>query len=486
MAKTSLRTCLVVCSLIPLWCFGVEGPFTDSVVRPASTKYTNMNFLKRMFLGKNYRAEWAKPVKMAVFDIKTVKGGFTPGELGGGQQTKSLRLKDKQGEEWVLRTVDKEVEKALQPHMRKTFVKTIVQDMVSASHPYAPLTVYELARAVKVAAPNPTLYFIPEDPALGEHYKVFANTVCMLERREPTPDKTETEDTEDVIEDIMKEPDHLVIQEQVLRARLLDMLIADWDRHIDQWRWGKIDSGSHTYYYVIPRDRDFAYFDSRGILVNVMSWISLPHMRGFTEESKGLTRLNHKSIFFDNNFLNELDKDSWERIIADFQRQISDSVISRAIKRIPPEVYAISGAEIERKLRSRRDGMMKNGLKYYKELASIVHVMGTDKPDFFRVSKQGDDMAVTIYTYNGKDTGDVTYHRVFKRSETAEIFLEGFGDDDHFEIEEGINSKIILRIYGGEGQDKLVSRSKVRDKLDGIENEQWEKSLTAAKKQMPQ
>ena len=30
-------------------------------------------------------------------------------ELGGGQQTKSLRLLDKNGQEWVLRTTDKDV-----------------------------------------------------------------------------------------------------------------------------------------------------------------------------------------------------------------------------------------------------------------------------------------------------------------------------------------------------------------------------------------
>src|SRR5690349_13021626 len=129
MTKASVRTCLIVCSLIPLWCLGIQDPPADSVISPASTRYTNINFLKRMILGKNYRAEWSQPVKMPVFNIKTVKGGLTPGELGGGQQTKSLRLKDKQGEEWVLRTVDKDVEKAVQPHLRKTVVKKVVQDM---------------------------------------------------------------------------------------------------------------------------------------------------------------------------------------------------------------------------------------------------------------------------------------------------------------------------------------------------------------------
>lgn len=441
----------------------------DSVIRPASTQYSDINFIKRLFLGKNYRKEWATPVKMPVFDIKTVNGGFTIGELGGGQQTKSLRLKDKNGIEWVLRTVDKDVEKAIQPHLRKTFVRKLVQDMVSASHPYAPLTIPDLAKAANVVAASPVLYFVPDDPNLGEHRETFANTVCMLEKREPTPDNSDTDNSEKVLEEIMKENDHLVMQEQVLRARLLDMLIADWDRHIDQWRWGSVDSGETKHYYVIPRDRDFAYFDSRGLLVKFMTLVAVPHMRGFTDESDKLKKLNKKTWFFDHNFLNELDAASWQRITAEFQKKITDDVISRAVKRMPPEVYAISGRKIESKLRSRRDGLAKNVMKYYKTLASSVHVMGTNKKDLFKISNKGDDLLVEVFDIAGKEKGRLMYQRVFKRSDTREIFLEGFGDNDHFEIEEGADSRILLRVIGGDGKDSITNRGKVREKVEGVE-----------------
>lgn len=441
----------------------------DSIIKPASKKYSNMSFVKRLFLGRNYRREWATPVKMPVFDIAKVQGGLTVGELGGGQQTKSLRLKDKNGVEWVLRSVDKDVDKAIQPHLRKTFVKKLVQDMVSASHPYAPLTIPPLAKAAKVVAPAPQLYFVPNDPRLGEHYAVFANTVCMLEQREPTPDNSDTENTDDVLEELMKENDHLVMQEQVLRARLLDMLVADWDRHTDQWRWGLVDSGETKHFYVIPRDRDFAYFNSRGLLVKFLTFVSLPHMRGFTEESKGLKKLNKKTWFFDHNFLNELSSEDWQRITAEFQRVITDEVIHTAVRRIPPEVYAISGQMIEKKLKSRRDGLMGNVMKYYKSLASSVHVMGTDKKDYFKVSNNGNDLVVEIFDDAGKKTGRQMYRRVFKRDETKEIFLEGFGDNDYFEIEEGVQSKILLRILGGNGNDSLANRGKVKEKVESVE-----------------
>lgn len=484
MANASARKYLSACAVMIGFAIAAPGQSKkntpDSVTVPASTRYSNMNFLKRIFLGKNYREEWATPVKMPVLDIRTVQGGLTPTELGGGQQTKNLRFKDKDGREWALRSVDKEVEKAVQPYLRKTFVKKLVQDMVSASHPYAALTIPDLAVAAKVIAPRPTLYFVPDDPTLGKYREMFANTVCMLEEREPTPDGSETEDTDELLEELMKGNDQAVMQEQVLRARLLDMLVADWDRHIDQWKWGKMDSAGRKKFYVIPRDRDFAYFNSGGVLVAIMSWTSLPHMRGFTEESKGLKKLNKKTWFFDHNFLNELDAEDWKRIIAEFQQAISDSVISRAIKRIPPEVYAISGREIEEKLRSRRDGLMENAMKYYEYLAGTVHVMGTDEPDFFHVTRSGDnDLAVSVYKYDNKRPGSVVYKRVLKQGETHHVFLNGFGENDHFEIDENVSSKIRLVVEGGEGKDSLTNRGKkVKERIEGVEEERSGEALT--------
>lgn len=204
----------------------------DSVITPASIKYQNPTFFKRLFLGDNYRVVWSMPVTFPVFRIKTTD--LTIKELGGGQQTKSLKLQDKQGREWALRTVDKDVEHAIPKFMRHTIAQKVTQDMVSAAHPYAPLTIPTLAHAIGVIVPEPTFYFVPDDPALESYRSIFANTICMLEQKEPTPDRSGTENTEDFLKELLNENDHLVIQQAVLRARLLDMLVADWDRHADQ------------------------------------------------------------------------------------------------------------------------------------------------------------------------------------------------------------------------------------------------------------
>src|SRR5215204_3897541 len=338
--------------------------FPDSVIVPASMKYINCSPIRVLFVGKNYREEWSTPVKMPVFNLKKENGGFTIKELGGGQQTKSLRLLDKDGQEWVLRTTDKDVAGALAATLKNKFVsslvKNVIQDMISASHPYGSLTVPDLAKAAGVIVARPKLFFVPEDPAFGEYRPIFANTVCFLEDREPTPDQSETEDTEDVMEKVLEKNDHQLLQQMVLRARLLDMLIADWDRHEDQWKWGTQKKDGTTYYYPVPKDRDFAYFKSNGLIILFASMTVLPHMRSFTNDGSDLKKLSNKTWEMDGQWLNQLNEQDWKDAIIQFQNKLTDSVIETAVSKIPPEIYAISGKKLQEKLKRRRNGLLEH------------------------------------------------------------------------------------------------------------------------------
>ena len=75
--------------------------------------------------------------------------------------------------------------------------------------------------------------------------------------------------TPELIEKLLKNHKHVVDQEYVVRARLFDLLIGDWDRHDDQWRWGEYEHGTDSdkkLYRAIPRDRDQAFFKNDGFL----------------------------------------------------------------------------------------------------------------------------------------------------------------------------------------------------------------------------
>src|SRR5205085_656707 len=118
-----------------------------SVVISASDRYKNPSGFRKTFLGSNYRQEWSTPIKLKEFNLAKENGGYKIESLGGGKQTKSLRLVDQQGKEWTLRSIDKEPENVVPETLRGTLANDIVQDLISASHPYAPLIVESLAKA---------------------------------------------------------------------------------------------------------------------------------------------------------------------------------------------------------------------------------------------------------------------------------------------------------------------------------------------------
>ncbi len=434
---------------------------TNSFLKaPASYQYSNPSFSKKVLLGTNYRKVWETPVNAPVFRLK--KMGFTIEELGGGMQTKSLRLKDKRGKEWVLRTIEKNVEPNLPPLLQNTLAERVVQDMISAAHPYAPLTIPTLATVIGLVVPVPTLYFVPDDADLKPYTHFFANSLCYLEEREPTPDESKTKSTDGVLKSMLKKNNQQILQEEVLKARLLDMLLADWDRHADQWRWAEKDSTGHIFYYAIPRDRDQAYFNSNGILIKIARYVAVRHFVGFRPNLKKITNLNFKTWKFDRTFLNELDEPAWERIIKEVQAAWTDEVIEKAIHKLPPVIYAINGKKIEQKLKLRRNELLTAGLKYYRFLSTDVMINGTDEEEIFRLSQKAGKLTVSVWAQKNGSEGRKLYERNFTGNQTRNLTLTGLGGKDQFIIEEGVESRIFVRISGGDGSDNYILNGKIR------------------------
>ncbi|HET6722914.1 MAG TPA: metallophosphoesterase [Chitinophagaceae bacterium] len=438
--------------------------YKDTVNISASDSYKPISGFKKYVLGQNYRYEWTTPVNMKVFNINKERGGFTITGLGGGKQTKSLRLKDKNGKEWSLRSVDKLPTGALPAEFRGTVAQDLVQEFNSASHPYGPLTIPELAKPLNVAVPHPELFFVPDDPALGFYQPLFKNTVCMLEERDPSFDATDTKSTAKVFDKLVEENDHRADQFAVLRARLLDILLGDFDRHFDQWKWATTDTGKGKIYYPIPRDRDQAYFYSDGQLLKRTSKKLLPFLAGFRNDIPQVNWLGFAARDFDRLFLTDLDEAEWRKTVAEVQEKLTDSVITRAIKKLPPEIYPLSGKTISDKLISRRAALTDAALTYYKFISREVNVVGSNQKEYFKLSNHGEGLQVRVYAREpGNDTSFVMYDRIFEPSNTREIRLYGLGDDDVFEIDENAKSRIKLRIIGGKGNDTFNIRGNVEN-----------------------
>lgn len=395
------------------------NPVNDSVRVRAGKGYSRMTALKYMFLGENYRTEWSVAVPMPVFHLDTTLGGFEIVREGGGEQTRKLHLLSRAtGQRWELRSVDKDVTFAVPERYRKTLIQDLVQDGISGAYPYALLTICDLSRAVGVPAAPSFLFFVPGDPALGKYQNDFANTVCFL-----MPDTiTGTRDsrgTDSLIAAMQDGHAVRIRQENVLKSRLLDMVIADWDRHNKQWQWVR-DTTADSSFYPVPEDRDQAYFLAGGIIPFMVRILGMPHLCGFKYHLRSLNALNTKAHSFDGYFMNALDRGDWTRIVRSFQADLSDEAIHRAILRLPAPVYEISGHILEEKLKSRRNALLKYGLEYYRFLAGDVKVVCQGTPEHIEVRR---GTGKTIVRISEKTTGKLLYQRSFLPEETGKITL---------------------------------------------------------------
>lgn len=428
--------------------------YHDTALVPASRQYANPSGFRRFMVGSNYRKEWSEPVSMKVFHLNTEQGGFTITGAGGGFQTKTLHLKDKNGVKYNLRTIDKDPKKVLPASMRETFAKDVVQDMISAALPYAPLAVWPLANAAGVISAKPKFFYVPDDPAFGFYRPLFANKVCLLEPDDPTPDGTNSKSSAKVVNKIIGDDDHFVDQKAVLRARLLDMMIGDWDRHLGQWHWGISDTGRGKLYYPIPRDRDQAFFNSDGLIMKLATKRRLPWMSGFKYDYHRFKWLSHSPKDFDRLFLNNLTRRDWDTGIKEFQQHVTDDAIHDAIGQMPAPIVAIRGAQIESKLKNRRDMLYKNGMRYYRYLNREVQILGSNKNEQFNITQSDSGLLVQVHAREkGKDTSLLMYSRLFDPKVTKEIRLFGFNGSDRFEIDPGVRTGTRIRMIGGGGAD---------------------------------
>lgn len=437
----------------------------------ASEQYRASRFKKKM-LGENYRKEWGTFVKVPLFDIGSVKGGLKILQKGGGQQTLSLRLVDSVGHEYVIRSVEKYPEKAVPEMLRNTFAQDLVEDQISASHPYAALVIPDMAEAVGIYHTNPVMYYVPDDPRLGEYQKDFANMLVLFEER-PSGDWSESDhfgnskkivNTSKVLEKLYEDNDNRVDQEFVVKSRLFDLIIGDWDRHDDQWRWATYKGKKGDVFRPIPRDRDQAFFVNEGLLSSMWSrkW-ALPKFEGFDHEIRWAPGFSFNARYFDRSFLNELSKEKWIEAARELRKQLTDDVIEKSIRQWPDEIYEIHGPEIIAKLKSRRDDIDKYAVELYEFLAKNVDVLGSNKHELFEVNRSADGstaVKVSKITKEG-DIGKVLYERTFFPSETREIRLFALGGNDRFVFGGKSDRAIDVRVIGGEGNDELKDTSSV-------------------------
>ncbi|HLT33635.1 MAG TPA: hypothetical protein VKZ98_07595 [Aquaticitalea sp.] len=345
----------------------------DSVLIEASTQYKSSE-LKNLMQGEHYRKAWSTPIKVPVVFLDTLYGGMTIVKEGGGKQTQSLKLLAASGIHYTLRSINKNPGPLIPELARTLGLENIVIDGISAQHPYGAIVVAHLAESAGILHSFPRVVFVPKQSTLGKYNDVYGNRLFLLEyETESTTNWTKYEDVTQIIDtkDLQefKNSHHAQLsidKNALVRARLFDLVIGDWDRHAKQWGWVIQKQGKNYKAIPLPVDRDNAFFNLGGIIPSMIANKNVkPEMRPYHETIDYLPGLVQQ---FDVYFLQDTPESVFVEEAEALKILLTDEVIDNALKQWQKPLFELDAKVISNKIKSRRDNL----LEYAKGFKTVL------------------------------------------------------------------------------------------------------------------
>ncbi len=448
---------------------------------------TDKSGLYKAFLGKHYRELFSKEITAPTVDLDTLYGGLTPVRRGGGNQSRSLRLVDKDGKEYVMRALKKSATQYLQAvlfkdnyikgELENTTASNVLQDAFTSAYPYAPFTIPTLSKAVDLYHTNPILYYVPKQKALKHYNEDYGDELYMIEERAADGredvasfgNASKIISTDDLLKRLRKDEKYAVDEKKYIRARLFDMLIGDWDRHEDQWRWAEQEQEDGTHQYIpIPRDRDQAFSKYDGILLGISRKL-LPIsslLQVYDEDLKNPKWINVEPYPLDVALLDHLELDDWLQEAQYLQEHLTQTTFEDAFQNVPKEMDQETIQDIQHKFLERKKKLQDIAKAYFKIVSKYAIVKGTDKDDIFDIERKPNGQT-EIHVYRNKDgkRSDEIHHRIYTKNDTKEIWIYGLDDDDRFEVKGDGDHLIKIRLIGGQNHDEYVIENNKKVKV---------------------
>ena len=262
---------------------------------------------------------------------------------------------------------------------------------------------------------------------------------------------TEIVSTTDLWKRWLAGPENRIDSRAFLRARVLDLWLDNFDRHRGQWRWMRIPG--QELYQPLPEDPDMVLVHHDGLLMaNLRGRIpkQLKFGRDVHEEARGaaLEQLRGGPVAP----LRPRRGPPGRRSRRTSRVASPTEVIDGALRRMPPQWYAINGKETLAALEKRRAGLVDYVLRVYDYYAKDVDVHATDRAEVVTLARGADDsLEVTIALADGG--ASPWYRRRFLPGETDEVRVYLHGGDDRVTRTGPAGGPIRVRVVAGGGKD---------------------------------
>jgi hypothetical protein len=442
----------------------VPAPAESATVVPGP-EY-RAGFFTRVLVGNGYRDLWTTPIRVPVLDMDHFAGGLTPVKTGAtGGQTWSLHVLGGDGNEYVLRSLDKHVK--LAPEVSSGTVAWLLRDQISAGFATGALMVAPLMRASGVLHEEPLLVVIPDSPRLGQYRKQFAGLLVWVENRARGPGGPEGNDedvagfagaskivkTEKLMAAINSSPDEHFDSRGYLTARLMDFMVGDWDRGHLQWWFARFGDKHDHLWRPVPHDRDWAFANHDGLIYSFIRpttpWFVLyqpkfPNTIGLESQAWGMDR----------RLFQDLERPAWDSTAAWLKAQLTDSVIDDAVAQLPPPEQKLYGDRMRRALRGRRDALPQLATALYAIVAGQADVHSIGVPSIITITRRPDTLEIVM---RSRDDGQMYYDRRFDRTTTREVRLYLDGAPDSVAVS-GAGDGIMVRLVADHDGSVLVDQ----------------------------
>ena len=415
--------------------------------------------VKRLLLGADYRDLWTTPIEVEVLDFSTEAGGLKPLFRVGGAQTFGLAMKGADGKSYTFRSLIKEQAQNLHESLRDYALGRITQDQLATIHPASVVMVPPLAKAAGVLHNNPKLILLPDDPALGEFRELFAGRIGTIEQF-PTEASdeyagfagaTEIIKSFDIVPQWLASPDVRIDARALLRLRLFDFFLGDWDRHANNHRWAKIPGKPD--WQPLPEDRDQAFVDFRGLLPALARPFDQRLLRLKENKYPSSFGLTQQGWPIHRWFLAELDRAAWIETANDLRNRITDDVIEEALSLMPQPYFELSADKLRRIIKGRRDNLPEIAERIYLFMSKELDVQATEKNDRIDLRDLGQgQLQVSVAL---KDGGSPYFLRQLNADDTKSLRLYLRGGQNILDCHGLVGGGIKIEVIGNHTNDVI-------------------------------
>jgi len=436
--------------------------YSNGVVRKSiypQTTAGRSNFYNFLW-GEHYRDLYTTPIAVQPANLNNLYGGLKverqiPEEF-------ALLLRNNQDQDYLLKIVggystflQSGFFRDVYNHreFKKTYLDEFIKDAYTITHPYSFILADRMADRLALSSFDPKIYYLPQNSVndtISDGTRIDDRMVSIYDLKayadNPVIIQTDTLLTK------IKEDKTIKIDEEVyIRERLFDMLVGDWNKGNENWRWQeqtREDSVVTLSPVIVDRQSAFTKVDGF-FFKGILGMFGLKSVTNYDYRYGELKKVNGMSYSLDVALAGQADRQMWLEQAKYIKQNLTNEVIDEIFQLLPDEIKGEYADNIKSKLKMRRDNLEVIASHYYDILQETPVIVGTNEKDSFVINRTGDKQ-LQVQIFNKQDR--LVFEKLYDRK-TKEIWIYGLEGDDRFEVSGDSRKTIPMILIGGKGEN---------------------------------